>query len=91
MPERRVNGTLKHQIIIKELQSINVSPTYEEQQEPAAQTVGAKWQKPKPYSEEVWVETDSVTSSSKEVVAGLLRAKANELDPPKAATRSYGD
>jgi hypothetical protein len=31
---------------------------------------------------ETWVETDTTETSSKAVMAGILRAKANELDPP---------
>ena len=41
-------------------------------------------------AEEFWEESDNATSASKKVMAGVLRAKADELDPQdKTVYRGY--
>lgn len=38
---------------------------------------------PTPRDKEEWQETDRLTTTSKVALAGLLRSKADELDPPR--------
>lgn len=38
---------------------------------------------------EAWEVTDTVQTASKQVMAGILRAKADELDPPKPDRSSF--
>lgn len=66
----------KYQVIVKEYQTFT---EYLNPGEPGASTQQDR---------EVWVETDVITSRDPKVIAGLLRAKAEQLDPkPKTIFR----
>jgi len=86
MPSISNKGVTKYRVRVEEYQTWTEYPTHDELNGPVAQ--GDK--KPAPRDRENWIETDNVTTTSPTVMAGILRAKADELDPKKPVTRDYG-
>lgn len=83
---KSVSSIGKYQLIFKQLEQGTIY------RDPDDMTAPEGRQTPKqnePFQE--WAVVDELTTASKQVMAGLLRAKADELDPPKAITRGYGD
>lgn len=78
----------KYRVRVEEYTEWIETPDREELEKPvSADTPKSARPGPKPRAE--WVETDNLQTVSKSVLAGILRSKAQELDPPKATTRGY--
>jgi hypothetical protein len=80
MPRRSVSAITKYRLTFEQLEVGQYYPTPEEVKAPRAE------EKPLiPTTEDFqeWCATDEVTVAGKQVMAGILRAKADELDPPK--------
>lgn len=84
MSTRTVRAIKKYRVIVSELQAGTDYLSQEELKLPQ-DALSPKVQPTVDFVE--WTETEDIASASKEVIAGFLRAKANELDPPKRITR----
>lgn len=77
--------TSKYRVTVEELTTWTENPERDELEKPLPEG----GQKAKPRERQEWKETDCITSASPQVIAGLLRAKAEELDPKKPAMRGF--
>jgi len=78
MPNERVLSVKKYRVTIEELQNVEVTPTFEEQNSVAS---SKEWKKPERYVDVRWVQTDYIELSDKSVLAGFLKSKAEHLNP----------
>ena len=72
---RAKNLINKYRVVISELQSGTIY--YDSEERKVASSEGRSL----PDIFEEWVETEDLSSHSSKVIAGFLRAKADELDP----------
>jgi len=81
---RSKNLINKYRVVISELQSGTVY------YDPEERKVAASEGRSLPDIFEEWVETEDLSSHSPKVIAGFLRAKADELDPQEKKSTLRG-